>query len=179
MPNAPKILIIGGGISGLACAWRLRQLGLPVLLLERGSRFGGVIETVEQDGFRFDVGPQSFTNTPALSELIDEVDLDGELLRADARAPRYILHGGRLVPAPFSPPRLLTTPLVAFALSCEFSPNPFFARTLPTRTNRSPHSCGENSERTCSPTWWAHLSPESGPAIRKSSASPPRFPPCV
>ena len=72
MPNAPKILVIGGGISGLACAWRLRQLGLPVLLLERGSRFGGVIETVEENGFRFDIGPQSFTNTPALSELIDE-----------------------------------------------------------------------------------------------------------
>ena len=119
MPNAPKILVIGGGISGLACAWRLRQLGLPVLLLERGSRFGGVIETVEESGFRFDVGPQSFTNTPALSELIDELSLDGELglggelLRADPRAPRYILHGGRLVPAPFSPPRLLTTPLLS------------------------------------------------------------------
>ncbi len=119
MPNAPKILVIGGGISGLTCAWRLRQLGLPVLLLERGSRFGGVIETVDENGFRFDVGPQSFTNTPALSELIDELSLDGELglggelLRADPRAPRYILQGGRLVPAPFSPPRLLTTPLLS------------------------------------------------------------------
>ena len=68
---------------------------------------------MEQDGFRFDVGPQSFTNTPALSELIDELSLDGELLRADARAPRYILHGGRLAPAPFSPPKLLTTPLLS------------------------------------------------------------------
>jgi oxygen-dependent protoporphyrinogen oxidase len=113
VPNAPKILVIGGGISGLACALRLRQLGLQVLLLERGSRFGGVIETVEEDGFRFDIGPQSFTNTPALSELIDELGLTTELLRADPRAPRYILYGGQLVPAPFSPPRLLTTPLLS------------------------------------------------------------------
>ncbi len=125
MPNAPKILVIGGGISGLACAWRLRQLGLPVLLLERGSRFGGVIETVEQDGFRFDIGPQSFTYTPALSDLIDEVGLDGELLRADARAPRYILHRGRLVPAPFSPPKLLSTPLLSVRTKLRILAEPF------------------------------------------------------
>ena len=125
MPNAPKILVIGGGISGLACAWRLRQLGLPVLLLERGSRFGGVIETVQENGFRFDVGPQSFTNTPALSELIEEAGLGGELLRADAGAPRYILHRGRLVPAPFSPPRLLTTPLLSVRTKLRILSEPF------------------------------------------------------
>ncbi len=125
MPNAPKILVIGGGISGLACAWRLRQMGLPVLLLERGSRFGGVIETVQENGFRFDVGPQSFTNTPALSELIEEAGLGGELLRADAGAPRYILHRGRLVPAPFSPPRLLTTPLLSVRTKLRILSEPF------------------------------------------------------
>jgi protoporphyrinogen/coproporphyrinogen III oxidase len=120
-----KTLIIGGGISGLACAWRLRQLGLPVLLLERGRRFGGVIETVEQDGFRFDVGPQSFTGTPALSELIDELGLGGELLRADPRAPRYILKHGRLVPAPLSPPQLLLTPLLGFGTKLRIISEPF------------------------------------------------------
>ena len=125
MPNAPKILVIGGGISGLACAWRLRQMGLPVLLLERGSRFGGVIETVQENGFRFDVGPQSFTNTPALSELIEEAGLAGELLRADARAPRYILHGGRPVPWPFSPPKLLTTPLLSVRTKLRILSEPF------------------------------------------------------
>jgi len=125
VPNAPKILVVGGGISGLACAWRLRQLGLPVLLLERGSRFGGVIETAEENGFRFDIGPQSFTNTPALSELIDEVGLGGELLRADARAPRYILRRGRLVPAPFSPPKLLTTPLLSARTKLRILSEPF------------------------------------------------------
>jgi oxygen-dependent protoporphyrinogen oxidase len=141
VPNAPKILVVGGGISGLACAWRLRQLGLPVLLLERGSRFGGVIETVEESGFRFDVGPQSFTNTPALSELIDEVGEAGEplradLLRADPRAPRYILHGGRLVPGPLSPPRLLTTPLLSARTKLRILAEPFL-RTYPPAEDES------------------------------------------
>jgi oxygen-dependent protoporphyrinogen oxidase len=120
-----KILVIGGGISGLACAWRLRQLGLPALLLERGRRFGGVIDTVEQDGFRFDVGPQSFTNTQALSELIDELGLGGELLQADPRAPRYILKYGRLVPAPLSPPQLLLTPLLGARTKLRILSEPF------------------------------------------------------
>lgn len=113
MATAPKILVIGGGISGLACAWRLRQLGQTVLLLERSARFGGVIDTIDQEGFRFDIGPQSFTNTPAISALIDELGLSSELLRANPRAPRYILKGGRLVPAPLNPPQLLLTSLLS------------------------------------------------------------------
>ena len=125
MPTAPKILVVGGGISGLACAWRLRQLSVPFLLLERRGRFGGVVETAEEKGFRFDVGPQSFTKTPALSELIEQVGLNGELLRADPRAPRYILHRGRLVPAPFSPPRLLTTPLLSARTKLRILAEPF------------------------------------------------------
>jgi len=113
VPISKKILVIGGGISGLACAWRLRQLGLEVLLLERSGRFGGVIDTVERDGFRFDVGPQSFLNTAAISRLIEELALSAELLQADPRAPRYILKGGRLLPAPLSPSRFLLTSLLS------------------------------------------------------------------
>ena len=125
MATVSTILIIGGGISGLACAWRLRQLGLPLLLLERGRRLGGVIDTLEQEGFRFDVGPQSFTPTPALSELIDEVGLGGDLVRADPRAPRYVLKGGRLVPAPLSPPQLLLTPLLGARTKLRILSEPF------------------------------------------------------
>jgi protoporphyrinogen/coproporphyrinogen III oxidase len=119
------IPVIGGGISGLACAWRLKQLGLPVLLLERSSRFGGVIDTVDQDSFRFDIGPQSFMNTPAVAELIDELGLRGELLQADPRAPRYILKHGRLVPAPLSPPQLFLTPLLSVGTKLRILTEPF------------------------------------------------------
>jgi len=123
--TASKILVIGGGISGLACAWRLRQLGQPVLLLERSRRFGGVIDTVEEAGFRFDIGPQSFTSTPALSELIEELGLTGELVSADPRAPRYILRSGQLLPAPLSPPRLLSTPLLCARTKLRILSEPF------------------------------------------------------
>jgi len=125
VPALSQIPVIGGGISGLACAWRLKQLGLPVLLLERSRRFGGVIDTVDQDSFRFDIGPQSFMNTQAVSELIGELGLRGELLEADPRAPRYILNHSRLVPAPLSPPQLLLTPLLSVGTKLRILSEPF------------------------------------------------------
>jgi oxygen-dependent protoporphyrinogen oxidase len=95
----------------LACAYHLQQAGIPVRLLEAGSRPGGVIATREKDGFRFELGPQSFLSSEPLVALIDALGLKEQLLHADPRAPRYIFVGGRLVPAPLAPPSLLTTPL--------------------------------------------------------------------
>jgi oxygen-dependent protoporphyrinogen oxidase len=109
--TAYPVLVIGGGISGLACAYHLQQAGIPVRLLEAGSRPGGVIATREKDGFRFELGPQSFLSSEPLVALIDALGLKEQLLHADPRAPRYIFVGGRLVPAPLAPPSLLTTPL--------------------------------------------------------------------
>jgi protoporphyrinogen/coproporphyrinogen III oxidase len=110
-PTAYPVLVIGGGISGLACAYHLQQAGIPVRALEAGSRPGGVIATKRKDGFCLEVGPQSFLSTEPLARLIDALGLKDQLLHANQRAPRYILMGGRLVPAPLAPPSLLTTSL--------------------------------------------------------------------
>jgi len=117
MPDATTIsapvIVIGGGISGLACAFRLKQRGIPFLLLEKSERFGGVVQSIKQDGFLFELGPQSFTLTAPLNELIDAAGLSGELFRAPPRMPRYIYVGGKLVAAPVSPFSLLTTSLLS------------------------------------------------------------------
>jgi oxygen-dependent protoporphyrinogen oxidase len=110
-PTAYPVLVIGGGISGLACAYRLQQAGIPVRALEAASRPGGVIATKQKDGFCFELGPQSFLSTEPLVALIDALGLKDQLLHANPRAPRYILVRGRLIPAPLAPPSLLTTPL--------------------------------------------------------------------
>ena len=104
-------LVIGGGISGLACAFRLQQSGVSVRVVEASSHPGGMIATQEKDGFRFELGPQSFLATEPLAELIKALGLRDQALTANPRAPRYILVGGRLIAAPLSPPALLTTPL--------------------------------------------------------------------
>ena len=110
-PSPQPAIVIGGGISGLACAFRLQQSGISVRLLEAGSRPGGMIATQEKDGFRFELGPQSFLATEAILPLIETLGLKDQVLRTNPCAPRYIFIRGRLVAAPLSPPALLTTPL--------------------------------------------------------------------
>jgi protoporphyrinogen/coproporphyrinogen III oxidase len=105
-------VVIGGGISGLACAYRLQQAGIPARLLEAGARPGGLIATEEKEGFSFELGPQSFLSTQPLLRLIESLGLKDQLVYADPCAPRYILTGGKLTAAPLAPQSLLTTSLV-------------------------------------------------------------------
>jgi oxygen-dependent protoporphyrinogen oxidase len=111
--NAAPVVVIGGGISGLACALRLKQLGIPFLLLESSARFGGVIHTVRENGFLFEFGPQGVLLTLELAALVNAVALTGDLLRANPRAPRYIYTRGHLVRAPMSPLSWLGSPLLS------------------------------------------------------------------
>jgi phytoene desaturase len=67
-----KIGIIGGGISGLATAARLRKVGHEVVLFESESQLGGKMNQFIQDGFRFDTGPSLFT----LPELLEQLFID-------------------------------------------------------------------------------------------------------
>lgn len=112
-PNsAAPVVVIGGGISGLACAHALRKRNIPFLLIEQSPRFGGLVGTAEDSGYLVETGPQSFTLTAALYQLIEESGLKDDLLLAPKRAPRYIYLAGKLVPAPMSPVSLFSTPLL-------------------------------------------------------------------
>jgi protoporphyrinogen/coproporphyrinogen III oxidase len=101
--DSKQVVVIGAGISGLSCAYHLRQLGVPVVLFEANARPGGLIGSVEQDGFRFESGPQSFQSTPLLTQLVRELKLESDLLQADQRSPRYILRRGRMQKIAMSP----------------------------------------------------------------------------
>jgi oxygen-dependent protoporphyrinogen oxidase len=112
MPEPNHVTIIGGGICGLACAYRLRQIGLPFALIESEDRVGGLIGTVEQDGFLFDSGPQSFQATEVLLNLVRELGIEDKLQRADPKASRFVLLHGHLREIPMSPKALLTSSLL-------------------------------------------------------------------
>jgi protoporphyrinogen/coproporphyrinogen III oxidase len=107
-----QVVVIGGGISGLACAYRLWQLGVPVALLEADDRTGGLIGTVEQEGFLFETGPQSFQGTDSVLDLVRELGLEVDLCQADPRAPRYVMRHGRLQELPMSPQAVLRSSLL-------------------------------------------------------------------
>ncbi|MGB7338744.1 MAG: FAD-dependent oxidoreductase [Phototrophicaceae bacterium] len=55
-----KVVIIGGGLSGLIATWQLSQAGVGVVLLEARNRFGGRAFTIQQDGADCDMGPSWF-----------------------------------------------------------------------------------------------------------------------
>ena len=107
-----KAVVIGAGISGLSCAYRLRQLGIHCLVLEAKERAGGVIATIRRNGFLFEVGPQCPRFPDSIWRLVRELNLESEFVAGDAKAKRYILRHGRLHPAPFSPGGLIATRLL-------------------------------------------------------------------
>jgi protoporphyrinogen/coproporphyrinogen III oxidase len=113
MSNLTKVAVIGAGISGLACAYRLQQAGVDVALLESSDHPGGLIGSIQKAGLLFETGPQSFQGTDAVLDLIHELGIEGELQKADPRAPRYVYLHGHLRKIPMSPQALLTSSLLA------------------------------------------------------------------
>jgi protoporphyrinogen oxidase len=69
--NAERpVVVIGAGPAGLTAALQLAELGVPVLVVEANQRVGGLAQTVEYKGFRFDIGGHRFfTKVPAVREL--------------------------------------------------------------------------------------------------------------
>ena len=103
-----RLAVIGGGISGLAAAARLRSL-LPqaeVVVLEARSRLGGVLESREQDGFLIEQAADNFITTPAWGvEFCQRMGLEQELIETNAQHRRaFVVHKGQLadIPAGFA-----------------------------------------------------------------------------
>jgi oxygen-dependent protoporphyrinogen oxidase len=105
-------LVVGGGISGLVCAYSLQKAGIELQLVEASQRPGGVIHSVSRGGFLFELGPQSFSGTAALRQLCSELAISDQLLEAPTRAPRYVLVEGKLQPVPMSPPAFIMSSLI-------------------------------------------------------------------
>ena len=132
MKNLTQVAVIGAGISGLACAYRLQQLGIDVTVFESNFGAGGMIESVEQNGVLVEAGPQSFQGTPALLELIRDLGLEAQLQKADPRAPRYVLLHGHLRKIPMSPQALLASTLLNPISRWKIASEPFKKSHPPT-----------------------------------------------
>ena len=55
-----KVIIIGGGITGLSTAWRLSENNFEVNILESDKFIGGLAKTVDIGNYKVDLGPHSF-----------------------------------------------------------------------------------------------------------------------
>lgn len=91
-------IVVGGGISGLSRAYSLQKQGLKVLLLEKENRTGGVIHSKTTDCGVTELGPNSLAITPILGQLIEELGLNDQLIKANEVAnKRYIYLKGKPV----------------------------------------------------------------------------------
>lgn len=71
------VIIVGGGLSGIACAVTLHAAGVPALVLEAGDDFGGRVRTDAVDGFLLDRGFQVYLDAyPEAGKLLDLKALD-------------------------------------------------------------------------------------------------------
>src|SRR6185369_16286933 len=96
------VVIIGGGISGLAAAHRLSEQQVQVTLLEASNRLGGTIQTEYRDGFLLERGPDSFiSEKPQAVELAKRLGLESRLVQTNERFRRsFIVRDGRLRAVP-------------------------------------------------------------------------------
>jgi len=105
-------LVVGGGISGLVCAYALRKARIDAQLVESSPRPGGVINSVTRDGFLLELGPQSFSGTSQLRQLYEDLGISNQVVQAPPRAPRNVLIDGKLRPVPLSLPAFFMSSLI-------------------------------------------------------------------
>ena len=132
-----KIIIIGGGISGLATAWLLRSKAraagkeLEITLLEKEERAGGKIKSITADGYVCEWGPNGFLDSkPQTLELCKAIGVENNLHRSNDNArKRFIFSGGELHQLPDGGPAFLKSRLISWPgkLRLALEPTPFIA----------------------------------------------------
>jgi protoporphyrinogen/coproporphyrinogen III oxidase len=120
-----RVIVVGGGISGLTAAYLARVAGHDAICVDPAGAPGGLIHSERHDGFLCEAGPQAvLDDAPDTTALFAALNLTGRVLGAtpDARR-RFIYARGALHPLPNSPTSLLRSgllsPLGKLRLLCE------------------------------------------------------------
>lgn len=123
-----KIVIIGGGIAGLAAAYHIheeiaRGISIKCILLESSEKFGGKISTMRFDGFVVERGPDSFiSQKPQAIELCQKLGLADRLTSTNPNHPNtYVYLNNKLVTMPDGLSLMIPTKFMPFILSSLFS----------------------------------------------------------
>ncbi len=102
--SAKHVVIVGAGPGGLASAMLLARSGVRVTLVEKHGRVGGRTATLQQDGYKFDIGPTFFLYPRVLREIFADAgyDLDREvpMKRLDPQYRLMFGSGGKIDATP-------------------------------------------------------------------------------
>src|ERR1700720_298325 len=103
-PAMKRVAIIGAGITGLTAAFYLKRKGIPVTVYEGSGRVGGVIQSLRQDGYLAEFGPNTILETsPRISQLVQDAELASRRFDSDPRAKaRYVVRYRRPIAMPGS-----------------------------------------------------------------------------
>lgn len=121
--GGPRVAVVGGGVSGLAAAHRLRTLlgaGAALTVVEQRDRLGGVLRTVDLAGVGYDVGAEAYlARRPELPALLAELGLADAVVHP-SKAAATVRAAGRTVGLPAG--TLLGVPTSAAELGTLLSP---------------------------------------------------------
>lgn len=122
-----SVAVIGAGITGLTVAFRLQQQRIPVAIYEASGRAGGVIQSIRQDGYLAEFGPNTILETsPKIAQLVQDLDLAERRWYSEDRAgKRFLCRGHKLMEVPDSPPKFFTSPLFSAGAKLRLLREPF------------------------------------------------------
>jgi oxygen-dependent protoporphyrinogen oxidase len=121
------VAVVGGGISGLACAWALARAGHRVALFEQRGTVGGRIVSEASRGYLMEHGPNALVApAPAAERLIADLRLAGERIdRGPGVRRRYLVRDGAARALPLGPLALLASPFLSFGARMRLLAEPF------------------------------------------------------
>lgn len=107
------VLIYGAGLTGLTLAYYFKKQGKKVIIIEKASSTGGVINTITENGFTFETGPSTgVLSSPELAMLFEDLSDNCTLETAGKGSKkRYILKNSKWEALPSGPVSAVTTPL--------------------------------------------------------------------
>jgi protoporphyrinogen/coproporphyrinogen III oxidase len=128
-----RVAVIGGGITGLACAFTLkheasrRSLSLELTVLEASPEIGGHAQTIAEDGWLVEKGPNGFLDRePETLTMIAELGLESRLVEANpASKRRFIVRNRKLRRVPDSPASLLSSDALGWSAKLRLMAEPF------------------------------------------------------
>lgn len=116
------VAVVGGGVAGLATAVNLRDqaraqgIDLRVTVFDKGRDPGGNLQTLREEGWQLEWGPNGFLdNEPATLRMVERLGLTEALLpSSDATRRRFLLVDGRVQEIPTTPKAFLTSKMMSF-----------------------------------------------------------------
>jgi oxygen-dependent protoporphyrinogen oxidase len=152
MPRQVQALVVGAGISGLTTAYALQKAGISTIIVEASPRPGGVIQSLQREGFLVEGGPQSFSGNASITSLCRDLGILDERVLADPNAPRFVLIDGRLQNVPMSA-AIIASPFLSGGTRWALLRD-FFATTRPPEPDES---IADFARRKLSPTFLERL----------------------